>query len=667
MVVAEHMMQDETLSWKGTGMCEDLVLATQHNEVLGVMERSALKECYKWRAVANVTISMFDLWGVSDIVLLHWTNAAETIIQHVNAGAAGVNKSAVWQADAYAEEALFCIAQMDNTEVITRFMRHAYLSAVHLKNMMEIMWKNSFLSEAIRTKTRNITLPSKGNWSSKLEYIMRETSATSQFVHWSNGTHFTALATRIPNEQDESLVQNPRKHRSTGAANVPNPSLPNVTHRSKYRRNRKILQDIDGLQGGWPVVWSDVIWNFKTKESRTCDLFDIGNESVRHVINASREYFVNGYRERNYSNFSITDTLMKVPTISNERWAAEQTRVVQSQEGIVQDTVLFVIVNSTLSAIEALSGVKTKDVIAFFNPEETLQEQIDGDMFTLARIMQDLTHCNIQHIMLCDTKARALIPTILICGAGIWLVCKALWLSSGMMILVMTLLLPWFTMWYSYEYSPSCFPLVPTCLMHDVKVALDSTFPSHVQWPALLIHQDICSRDGVAINPEKRNTTNCFKSCAGDEFQFRSWIDPLAWFLCEAHIPTCRKAANWLSEQTSLMDAYAETTEYFIQVLVYNNPHYTVAHRTCAMLTGFYIIPAALFAMWVVLMSTTLITTILVLSVKTLVFAMYANSDAEQLDDEKEDVQDGDNGIQEESEDPSVQRRNALRREADEN
>eukprot|EP00961_Rhodomonas_salina_P296341 3936258-Rhodomonas_salina.4 len=471
MVVAEHMMQDESLSWKDTGMCEDLVLAKQHNEVLGVMERSTLKECYKWRAVANVTISMFNLWGVPDIVLLHWTNAAESIIQHVNAGAAGVNKSAVWQPGAYAEAALFCIAQMDNTEGITRFMRHAYVSALHLKNMIEITWKNNILTMGIKGKNSNITLKSKGNWTGKFEYTMRETSATSPFVQWLNGTHFTALATKIHKEEDEPVAQQQTKHRSRTAVNVSNP--PNVTHRSKFRRNRKILQDIDGLEGGWPVVWSDVIWNFKTKESRTCDLFDIGNESVRHVINASREYFANGYRERNYSNFSLSDTLMKVPTISKERWATEQARVVESQEGIVEDTVFFVILNSTLNAIEALSGVKTEHVIAFFNPEETLQEQIDGDMFTLGRIMQDLTHCNIQRIMLCDTKPRALIPTIIICGAGIWLICKALWLSSGMMVLLMTLLLPWVTMWYSYGYSPSCFPLVPTCLMHDVKVALD--------------------------------------------------------------------------------------------------------------------------------------------------------------------------------------------------
>eukprot|EP00961_Rhodomonas_salina_P296340 3936258-Rhodomonas_salina.3 len=121
------------------------------------------------------------------------------------------------------------------------------------------------------------------------------------------------------------------------------------------------------------------------------------------------------------------------------------------------------------------------------------------------------------------------------------------------------------------------------------------------------------------------------------------------------------KAATWLSEQTSLMDAYAQTTEYFIQVLVYNNPHYTVAHRTCAMLTGFYIIPAALFGMWVVLMSTTLITTILVLSLKTLVFAMYANNDAEQLDEEKEEEdEEEDNGEQGSNEEPSVQRRSAV-------
>jgi hypothetical protein len=158
--------------------------------------------------------------------------------------------------------------------------------------------------------------------------------------------------------------------------------------------------------------------------------------------------------------------------------------------------------------------------------------------------------------------------------------------------------------------------------MHDFVVSMKETFPISIRWPALLIKQDICSLDGVPYDNRTRGEVNCFESCANDQFNFRSFIDPFAWFLCEIDTPTCVRLATWLHSYTSFAAGYYDTTMFFKQVLLLNNSHATHAYRVCAILTGYYLIPSLLFVIWLFFMSALLTRAAITLGFKTLVFVI---------------------------------------------
>jgi hypothetical protein len=158
--------------------------------------------------------------------------------------------------------------------------------------------------------------------------------------------------------------------------------------------------------------------------------------------------------------------------------------------------------------------------------------------------------------------------------------------------------------------------------MHDFVVSMKETFPVSIKWPALLIKQDICSLDGVPYGNHSADDVNCFESCGNEQFRFRSFLDPFAWFLCEIDGVTCIRFTTWLRSYTSFAYGFHDTALFFNEVIALGNPHATHAYRVCAFLTGYYIIPALLFVIWFFFMSALLTKAGITLGFKTLVFVI---------------------------------------------
>ena len=80
-------------------------------------------------------------------------------------------------------------------------------------------------------------------------------------------------------------------------------------------------------------------------------------------------------------------------------------------------------------------------------------------------------------------------------------------------------------------------PMLPTCLLQDVLVAVKSFFPPVILFPAMLLCDGISSNG--TIDPYNQT---CLRSCK--RLNFTGWADPLAFTLCDMNATWCLGLAN---------------------------------------------------------------------------------------------------------------------------
>jgi hypothetical protein len=79
-------------------------------------------------------------------------------------------------------------------------------------------------------------------------------------------------------------------------------------------------------------------------------------------------------------------------------------------------------------------------------------------------------------------------------------------------------------MYVTYGYSPTCAPLLPTCLLRDLFDLLDWLLPESVEWPPSLVTRPGCT------------SISCMRSCTDDPLVgFANYNDHAAWVMCEIH------------------------------------------------------------------------------------------------------------------------------------
>jgi hypothetical protein len=344
-------------------------------------------------------------------------------------------------------------------------------------------------------------------------------------------------------------------------------------------------------------------------------------------------YHESGYLSRTNVSARIRDSLMRMSESSPEYDLQRENIFAQdtSAEGGSDNFAVYVI-DGIVRTVSGLVGISGRHALNFFDPSVPLETQIRDDLFTFPRIIYDLSHCDIHRVMLCDAAPKNLFSVVVVSVFSMWLAGSLLPLPSGSFTFFMLVTLPWVVMWYSYGYSPACFPMVPTCFAGDLFALVNSTLPAKIVWPALLIQQDVCNLEAEPYNKSLTSKNyNCFKSCAAEEFRFRGWQDALAWILCDIDIDVCQSVSRWLLQQSriSLVTAYADTTEYFVQVLRFDNRHLTDAHRFCGFITGFYIIPAVFVALWLLLMAASFLKAVVVLAVHTALFVLTSTASTE--------------------------------------
>ena len=236
--------------------------------------------------------------------------------------------------------------------------------------------------------------------------------------------------------------------------------------------------------------------------------------------------------------------------------------------------------STTYHAITDFAGLSQEDLIQFITSDSA---------WSLQWIFVSLTRCDLAVVVSCSGHKRDLFMSSLVLFI-FYLIVRHLMPSMSFWFILAS---PWILIWYAYSVGPTCFPLVPTCLLSDVISLGSSILPSHITMPPELL----CDP-----TEDTRNTTDyCLKPCS--DLGFTGWLDPLAFGVADIDLPTALYWGNaplnsttlartlhpWLSPfQQSLRDRSA----VFIQT---GSTTAVQANRICSWVTAVTSIPALAF------------------------------------------------------------------------
>jgi hypothetical protein len=178
-----------------------------------------------------------------------------------------------------------------------------------------------------------------------------------------------------------------------------------------------------------------------------------------------------------------------------------------------------------LMSVEGLSAAARDVLSAVTSP--WLDEDAIRAFLTNAPYMstvKGLVQCNFARVQTCTDRRSffwsALQTLVVVIGLAVAL--KALQLPYAEVILFV-FTVPVF-MYVTYGYSPTCTPLIPTCLLRDLFDLLDWFLPESVEWPPSLVTRPGCT------------SVSCMRSCTDDPLVgFANYNDHAAWVMCEIH------------------------------------------------------------------------------------------------------------------------------------
>ena len=205
---------------------------------------------------------------------------------------------------------------------------------------------------------------------------------------------------------------------------------------------------------------------------------------------------------------------------------------------------------------------------------------------SLSVVFMDCIVCDLEAVQTCSRWSVTHGNCMIIIGTYfcVWFaVCSAFQLSF-----VSALTTPVFgaaLLHLCYGYSPTCAPMVPTCLLLDVYTTVAYLFPKQIQLPHPLYRNASCARAPV-VDPA------CIRNCADAPLQYDAWETVLAWVCAETgggltdfvlrHISTAP-----FVDSHRLRGQIALKTKTMLDA----DPGMVDSNRLCAVLTSYRIAP----------------------------------------------------------------------------
>ena len=223
-----------------------------------------------------------------------------------------------------------------------------------------------------------------------------------------------------------------------------------------------------------------------------------------------------------------------------------------------------------------LLAIPPSHIVTFFT---------DDREWSLQWVLQTTIQCDLAAVVTCSRHDKDILMSTVV-FAMLYLVVSLLASSVGMGFLATVLLLsyPWFILWYVFGMAPSCFPMLPPCLMSDLVSTLEVLVPTAILFPPALL----CDPAGQAGRPLNQT---CLRSCS--ELGFGSWEDPLAFAICDTDPKTCSYfialgPSGLVFLDTWLWDPLRTAMARAYQRVLYEDP---TPHRVCTWVSFIWVVP----------------------------------------------------------------------------
>lgn len=234
--------------------------------------------------------------------------------------------------------------------------------------------------------------------------------------------------------------------------------------------------------------------------------------------------------------------------------------------------------SATFHWVMDLAGIRPSHLIAFFKSDQK---------WSLQWILETSIKCDLASVLTCSRHDKDLVMSSVIFILGylaVRLVCGAL--GMGFLSVVYALSYPWFILWYVFGMGPTCFPMLPTCLLSDIISTAEILVPPTILFPPNLL----CDQAEPALNQ------TCLRQCT--ELNFSGWEDPLAFAVCDTDVTTCRYLHTITPHETGwgLLDALVWTPLHealirFDAVVTASTPEHLAGYRLCTWVSFITTVP----------------------------------------------------------------------------
>ena len=222
-----------------------------------------------------------------------------------------------------------------------------------------------------------------------------------------------------------------------------------------------------------------------------------------------------------------------------------------------------------------LLAVRPEQLVAFFTSEEK---------WSLTWILVGLTQCDLASTLTCSRHDKDLLMSTVV-FALMYLAISAVTDAMGVGFLATLFLLsyPSFILWYAFGMAPSCFPLIPACLLSDVIATVEALVPQQILFPENLLCEG------------GRNQTNCLRSCA--ELGFVHGLDPLAFAICDTDDGMCSyiqglpRSGLQLLDDTMLVPLQEGMTRFRLVTTARGQQQVIAGYRLCTWVSFVTVVP----------------------------------------------------------------------------
>ena len=194
----------------------------------------------------------------------------------------------------------------------------------------------------------------------------------------------------------------------------------------------------------------------------------------------------------------------------------------------------------------SLLGLRPADIVGFFSGSAA---------WSLQWLLEESVRCDLAAVVSCSRHKRDLLGSIAVLFVA-YLLVRAVASAIGVPVLSTIFFygLPSLLLWYVYGVGPTCFPLMPTCLLSDVIAAAQYLTPEAIEIPPELL----CGAPAGNASAPAGNAS-CLRPCS--DLNFTTWADTVAFAACDTDAGWCealgRAGANTSVYQATLAPLFA--------------------------------------------------------------------------------------------------------------